>query len=103
MTGVSESPCKLAQRRGTARCAYLASEFNSTPPTLIVNLYGNGEMPVEFVIGGTIARPSSDAVCLRMVERAWTSVSTKFVVPWSNLMCRLTLQAVHAVTANDAG
>ena len=32
-----------------------------------------------------------------------TSIGTKFVVRWSELMCKLALQAVRTVTQNDAG
>ena len=43
---------------------------------------------------------SSDEDMLSLIK---TSIGTKFVVRWSDLMCKLALQAVRTVTQDDAG
>jgi len=43
---------------------------------------------------------SSDDQMLSLIK---TSIGTKFVIRWSDLMCRLALDAVRTVTKDDAG
>lgn len=44
--------------------------------------------------------PSDDQQMLSLIK---TSIGTKFVVRWSDLMCKLALQAVRTVSQDDAG
>jgi len=43
---------------------------------------------------------SSDEEMLSLIK---TSIGTKFVIRWSDLMCRLALQAIRTVTQDDQG
>ena len=43
---------------------------------------------------------SSDEEMLALIK---TSIGTKFVIRWSDLMCRLALQAIRTVTQDDQG
>ena len=43
---------------------------------------------------------SDDAQIFTLIK---TSIGTKFIIRWADLMCRLVLDAVRTVSANDAG
>ncbi|KAA1477992.1 T-complex protein 1 [Dentipellis sp. KUC8613] len=71
-------------------------------PVVIIAAY-NKALKAALEIVDSISIPidtSDDAQMLALIK---TSIGTKFVIRWSDLMCKLALQAVRTVAANDAG
>ncbi|TFK42872.1 chaperonin Cpn60/TCP-1 family [Crucibulum laeve] len=71
-------------------------------PVVIISAY-NKALKEALEIIKRISIPidvSNDAEMLSLIK---TSIGTKFVVRWSDLMCRLALQAVRTVASDDAG
>ncbi|TFY55940.1 hypothetical protein EVG20_g9132 [Dentipellis fragilis] len=71
-------------------------------PVVIISAY-NKALQAALEIVDSISIPidtSDDAQMLALIK---TSIGTKFVIRWSDLMCKLALQAVRTVAANDAG
>ena len=63
----------------------------------------NKAMKKAFAVIDRISIPidiSNDDEMLALIK---TSIGTKFVVRWSELMCKLALQAVRTVAKSDAG
>jgi hypothetical protein len=53
--------------------------YKPSPLTLTVILKGKGEMPVDWVIGGTAVRPRSEDVCVSIVCMDLVKVVVRFV------------------------
>ncbi|KIJ07185.1 hypothetical protein PAXINDRAFT_103066, partial [Paxillus involutus ATCC 200175] len=71
-------------------------------PVVIISAY-NKALKESLEIINKISIPidvSSDEEMLSLIK---TSIGTKFVARWSDLMCRLALQAVRTVAAEDNG
>jgi T-complex protein 1 subunit gamma len=71
-------------------------------PVVIISAY-NKALQTALEIVSRISVPidtSDDAQMLALIK---TSIGTKFVIRWSDLMCRLALEAVRTVSAEDAG
>ncbi|KAG2134669.1 chaperonin Cpn60/TCP-1 family [Suillus cothurnatus] len=71
-------------------------------PVVIISAY-NKALKEALAIVNRISIPidtSSDEEMLSLIK---TSIGTKFVARWSDLMCHLALQAVRTVASDDAG
>ncbi|KAI0280657.1 T-complex protein 1 [Russula aff. rugulosa BPL654] len=71
-------------------------------PVVIISAY-NKALQTALEIVSRISVPidtNDDAQMLALIK---TSIGTKFVIRWSDLMCRLALEAVRIVSAEDAG
>ncbi|KAI0277019.1 T-complex protein 1 [Russula aff. rugulosa BPL654] len=71
-------------------------------PVVIISAY-NKALQTALEIVSRISVPidtNDDAQMLALIK---TSIGTKFVIRWSDLMCRLALEAVRTVSAEDAG
>lgn len=71
-------------------------------PVVIISAY-NKALKEALAIVNRISVPidtSSDEEMLSLIK---TSIGTKFVARWSDLMCHLALQAVRTVASDDAG
>ncbi|KAI9511407.1 T-complex protein 1 [Russula earlei] len=71
-------------------------------PVVIISAYNKALQSALEVIS-RVSVPidtSDDAQMLALIK---TSIGTKFVVRWADLMCRLALDAVRTVSADDAG
>jgi len=71
-------------------------------PVVIISAY-NKALQTALEIVSRISVPidtSDDAQMLALIK---TSIGTKFVVRWTELMCRLALDAVRTVAADDVG
>lgn len=69
---------------------------------MIISAY-NKALQAALEIVSRISIPidtSDDAQMLSLIK---TSIGTKFVIRWSDLMCKLALQAVRTVSAEDNG
>ncbi|KAL5536151.1 CCT3 [Sanghuangporus sanghuang] len=96
---------------GTTSVIILAGEIlahsllpleRNTHPVVIISAFNKALKEALDVID-RISIPidtSSDDDMLALIK---TSIGTKFVVRWSDLMCKLALQAVRTVTQSDAG
>lgn len=83
-----------------AQCLPLL-ERNSHPVVIITAL--NKALKESLDVLSNISIPidtSSDEQMLSLIK---TSINTKFVIRWSDLMCKLALDAVRTVTKEDAG
>lgn len=71
-------------------------------PVVIISAY-NKALQAALEIVSQISVPidtNDDAQMLALIK---TSIGTKFVIRWADLMCQLALDAVRTVSANDAG
>ncbi|KAI0056138.1 T-complex protein 1, partial [Artomyces pyxidatus] len=71
-------------------------------PVVIISAY-NKALQAALEIVSRISVPidtNDDAQMLALIK---TSIGTKFVIRWSDLMCKLALDAVRIVAADDAG
>lgn len=71
-------------------------------PVVIIAAY-NKALQAALEVVSRISVPidtNDDAQMLALIK---TSIGTKFVIRWSDLMCRLALEAVRTVSADDAG
>ncbi|KAI0272616.1 T-complex protein 1 [Gloeopeniophorella convolvens] len=71
-------------------------------PVVIISAY-NKALQTALEIISKISVPidtNDDAQMLALIK---TSIGTKFVIRWSDLMCRLALDAIRTVAADDAG
>lgn len=71
-------------------------------PVVIISAY-NKALQTALEIVSRISVPidtNNDAQMLALIK---TSIGTKFVIRWADLMCRLALEAIRIVSADDAG
>ncbi|KAI0247897.1 T-complex protein 1 [Lactifluus subvellereus] len=71
-------------------------------PVVIISAY-NKALQTALEIVSRISVPidtNDDAQMLALIK---SSIGTKFVIRWADLMCRLALEAVRTVSADDAG
>ncbi|KAH9962612.1 T-complex protein 1 [Russula dissimulans] len=71
-------------------------------PVVIISAY-NKALQTALEIVSRISVPIDTSDDTQMLALIKTSIGTKFVVRWSDLMCRLALDAVRTVAADDVG
>ncbi|KAH9962608.1 TCP-1/cpn60 chaperonin family-domain-containing protein [Russula dissimulans] len=71
-------------------------------PVVIISTY-NKALQTALEIVSRISVPIDTSDDTQMLALIKTSIGTKFVVRWSDLMCRLALDAVRTVATDDAG
>ncbi|KAI0295361.1 T-complex protein 1 [Multifurca ochricompacta] len=71
-------------------------------PVVIISAY-NKALQAALEIVSRISVPIDTDDDSQMLALIKTSIGTKFVIRWSDLMCRLALEAVRIVSADDAG
>ncbi|KAH9066921.1 T-complex protein 1 [Lactarius vividus] len=71
-------------------------------PVVIISAY-NKALQVALEVVSRISVPIDTTDDTQMLALIKTSIGTKFVIRWSDLMCRLALEAVRTVSAEDAG
>jgi T-complex protein 1 subunit gamma len=71
-------------------------------PVVIISAYNKAlQTALEIVSRVSVPIDTSDEA--EMLALIKSSIGTKFVIRWADLMCRLALQAVRIVSADDAG
>jgi T-complex protein 1 subunit gamma len=71
-------------------------------PVVIISAY-NKALQTALEIVSRISVPIDTSDDTQMLALIKTSIGTKFVIRWADLMCRLALDAVRTVSAEDAG
>ncbi|KAH9172192.1 T-complex protein 1 [Lactarius sanguifluus] len=71
-------------------------------PVVIISAY-NKALQAALEVVSRISVPIDTTDDTQMLALIKTSIGTKFVIRWSDLMCRLALEAVRTVSAEDAG
>ncbi|KAF8498503.1 T-complex protein 1 [Russula emetica] len=71
-------------------------------PVVIISAY-NKALQTALEIVSRISVPIDTSDDTQMLALIKTSIGTKFVIRWADLMCRLALDAVRTVSADDAG
>ncbi|KAH8996120.1 T-complex protein 1 [Lactarius hatsudake] len=71
-------------------------------PVVIISAY-NKALQAALEVVSRISVPIDTTDDTQMLALIKTSIGTKFVIRWSDLMCRLALEAVRIVSAEDAG
>ncbi|KAN0126068.1 T-complex protein 1 [Lactarius tabidus] len=71
-------------------------------PVVIISAY-NKALQAALEVVSRISVPIDTTDDAQMLALIKTSIGTKFVLRWSDLMCRLALEAVRTVSADDAG
>lgn len=71
-------------------------------PVVIISAY-NKALKEALEIIGRISIPIDTSNDEEMLSLIKTSIGTKFVMRWSDLMCKLALEAVRVVTQDDGG
>ena len=71
-------------------------------PVVIISAY-NKALQTALEIVSRISVPIDTSDDDQMLALIKTSIGTKFVIRWADLMCRLALDAVRTVSADDAG
>ena len=71
-------------------------------PVVIISAF-NKALKEALEIVARISVPIDTSDDKQMLSLIKTSIGTKFVVRWSDLMCKLALDAVRTVTQDDAG
>jgi T-complex protein 1 subunit gamma len=71
-------------------------------PVVIISAY-NKALQTALEIVSRISVPIDTSDDTQMLALIKSSIGTKFVIRWADLMCRLALDAVRTVSAEDAG
>ncbi|KAH9972759.1 T-complex protein 1 [Lactifluus volemus] len=71
-------------------------------PVVIISAY-NKALQTALDIVSRVSVPIDTTDDVQMLALIKSSIGTKFVIRWADLMCRLALQAVRTVSADDAG
>jgi T-complex protein 1 subunit gamma len=71
-------------------------------PVVIISAY-NKALQTALEIVSRISVPIDTSDDTQMLALIKSSIGTKFVIRWADLMCRLALEAIRTVSADDAG
>ncbi|KAF8475282.1 T-complex protein 1 [Russula ochroleuca] len=71
-------------------------------PVVIISAY-NKALQTALEIVSRISVPIDTTDDTQMLALIKSSIGTKFVIRWADLMCRLALEAIRTVSADDAG
>lgn len=71
-------------------------------PVVIISAY-NKALQTALEIVSKISVPIDTTDDTQMLALIKSSIGTKFVIRWADLMCRLALEAIRTVSADDAG
>jgi T-complex protein 1 subunit gamma len=71
-------------------------------PVVIISAY-NKALQTALEIVSQISVPIDTSDDTQMLALIKSSIGTKFVIRWADLMCRLALEAIRTVSADDAG
>ena len=100
---------RTSQRRLTTTDRYTAGEIlaqslsqleRDIHPVVIISAY-NKALQTALDIVSRISVPIDTTDDAQMLALIKTSIGTKFVIRWADLMCRLALEAVRTVSAGD--
>ena len=95
-------PCPAFFLAGEILAQSLSQLERDIHPVVIISAY-NKALQTALEIVSRISVPidtNDDAQMLALIK---SSIGTKFVIRWADLMCRLALEAVRTVSADDAG